>query len=307
MNIKKFEDFNHFSLIVEMIHINKEVDEYSDKICEIISGYNKSKFQFEDLPTKLNISKLFINIIDMKSGLYGQLDLDKSKQTKNRWEIYINLKRDFSLYTLKHELNHALRVTLIGKDKMIKNLNYIKSQNIFAFSKDKEMDYFFYLMYLANDEEINAKVMETNGFIKEVMNKWGVYKISRNGFDYIIKSSDAYKQSNELINFKCDSVFKNWNENKLNKLFSILEENKKELDKIQDSSFSKLKLIIKSFKDIIQNRTVFNREDKNIYNPKKGKKFYDTWIPSQGEKLKRSIYSLYEHYSYNNQKVIFFT
>jgi hypothetical protein len=179
---------------------------------------------------------------------------------------------------------------------MIKNLNYIKSQNIFSFSKDKEMDYFFYLMYLANDEEINAKVMETNGFVKEVMNKWGVDKISRNDFDYIIKGSDAYKQSNELINFKCDSVFKNWDDNKLNKLFSILEENKEELDKIQDSSFSKLKLIIKSFKDIIQNRTGFNREDKNIYNPKKGKKFYDTWIPSQGEKLKRRIYSLYNHY-----------
>jgi len=299
MNIKKFEDFNHFSLILEMLHINKEVDEYSDKIWEIISGSYKLKFQFKDLPTKLNISKLSINIIDMKTGLSGQLDLDKSKQTKNGWEIYINLKRDFNLYTLKHELNHALRLTLIGKDKMIKNLNYIKSQNIFAFSKDKEMDYFFYLMYLSNDEEINAKVMETNGFIKELMNKWGVDKISRNDFDYIIKSSDAYKQSDELINFKCDSVFKNWNDNKLNKLFSILEENKEELDRIQDSSFSKLKLIIKSFKDIIQNRTGFNIEDKNIYNPKKGKKFYDTWIPSQGEKLKRRIYSLYSHYIYN--------
>jgi hypothetical protein len=296
MNIKKFEDFNHFSLIVERLHINKEIDEYSDKIYPIIFGSNKSYFEFTDLPSKLNISKLVINIKDMKPGLSGQLDLNKSKETKNGWEIYINLKKDFNLYTLKHELNHALRLTLIGKDKMIKNINYIKSQNIFAFSKDKEMDYFFYLMYLANDEEINAKVMETNGFIKEVINKWGVDKISRSDFDYIIKSSDAYKQSNELINFKCDSVFKNWNENKLNKLFCILEENKSELDRIQDSKFSKLKLIIKTFRDIFNNKTGFNQNDRNIYKPKRGKKFYDTWIPSQGDKLKKRIYSLYEHY-----------
>jgi len=297
MNVKKFKNFNQFNLIVEMLHINKEIDEYSDKIWRVISDSDKSKFIFDDLPNKLNISKLFINIKDMKPGLSGQVDLNKSKKTNNGWNIYINLKRDFSLYTLKHELNHALRLTLIGKDKMIKNLNYIKSQNIFTFSKNREMDYFFHLMYLANDEEVNAKVMETNGLIKEVMIKWGVDKLSKNDFDYIIKSSDAYRVSNELISFRCDSVFKNWDKNNLNKLFSILEENKIELDRIQDSRFSKLKMLVKTFRDIFQNRTSFNIEDKNIYNPKRGKKFYDTWIPSQGEKLKKRLYKLYEHYS----------
>jgi hypothetical protein len=297
MNIKEFQNFNQFNLVVEMLHINKEIDEYSDKIWRVISDSDKSKFIFDDLPNKLNISKLFINIKDMKPGLSGQVDLNKSKKTNNGWNIYINLKRDFSLYTLKHELNHALRLTLVGKDKMIKNLNYIKSQNIFTFSKNREMDYFFHLMYLANDEEVNAKVMETNGLIKEVMIKWGVDKLSKNDFDYIIKSSDAYRVSNELISFRCDSVFKNWDKNNLNKLFSILEENKIELDRIQDSRFSKLKMLVKTFRDIFQNRTSFNIEDKNIYNPKRGKKFYDTWIPSQGEKLKKRLYKLYEHYS----------
>jgi hypothetical protein len=32
MFIKKFEDFNQFNLIIERLHINKEIDEYSDKI-----------------------------------------------------------------------------------------------------------------------------------------------------------------------------------------------------------------------------------------------------------------------------------
>ena len=296
MNIKKFEYFNQFNLIIERLHINKEIDEYSDKIFIVISNSNRSNFEFEDIPNKINISKLIINIKDMNPGLSGQLDLNKSKETKNGWIIHIDLKKDFNLYTLKHELNHALRLTLIGKDKIIKNLNHIKSQNIFAFSKDNEMEYFFYLMYLSNDEEINAKVMETNGLLKEVMWKWKVDKLSKSDFDYIIKGSDAFKQSNELINFKCDDLFKNYDENKLNKLFYILEENKSELDRIHDSRFSKLKLIVKAFKDIFSNKTGFNQDDKKIYKPKRGRKFYDTWVPSQGEKLKKRISSLYDHY-----------
>jgi len=298
MSIKKFEDFNQFNLIIERLHINKEIDEYSDKIYPILSNSDKDYFEFTDLPTKLNISKLVIKIKeDMNSGISGQLDLNKSKKTKNGWIIYINLKKGFNLYTLKHELNHALRLTLIGKDKMIKNLNHIKSQNIFGLSKTDEMDYFFYLLYLANDEEINAKVMETNGLIKEVMYKWKVDKISKQDFIFIINRSDAFKQAKLLIDFRCDLLFKNWNKNKLNKLFSILEENKEELDRIQDSKFTKIKMIIKVFKDIFSNKISFEQIDKKIYKPKRGKKFYDNWIPSQGKKLKKRIYSLYKHYS----------
>ena len=296
MMINNFEDFNQHNLIIERLHINKEMDLYSDEIYRIISKSNESIFEFTDIPENINIIKLIINIKDMITGLSGQLDLNKSKKTKNGWIIYLNLKKGFTLDILKHELNHALRLTLIGKDKMIKNLNHIKSQNIFQFSKDSEMERFFYLMYLSNDEEINAKVMETNGFIKEIMNKWGVNKLSKNEFDYIIKLTDAYKQSNELITFSCNNIFKNYDENKLNKFFYILEENKSELDRIQDSIFSKFRLIVKAFRDIFNNKTGFKQDDRNIYKSKKGKKFYDKWIPSQGEKLKKRILSLYNHY-----------
>ena len=294
--INNFKDFNQHNLIIERLHINKEIDLYSDEIYPMISKSDKSIFEFTNIPYNLNIIKLIINIKDIAIGVSGQLDLNKSKKTKNGWIIYLNLKKGFSLDKLKHELNHALRLTLIGKDKMIKNLNHIKSQNIFHFIKDSEMERFFYLMYLSNDEEINAKVMETNGFIKEIMNKWVVDKLSKNEFYFIIKGTDAYRQSNELIGFSCNSVFKKYDENKLNKFFYILEENKSELDRIQDSYFSKLRLIVKVFRDVFKNKTSFKQDDKNIYKPKKGKKFYDRWIPSQGEKLKKRILSLYDHY-----------
>jgi hypothetical protein len=159
------------------------------------------------------------------------------------------------------------------------------------------MDQFFYLMYLANDEEINSKIMETNGLIKEVMLKWSVSNLSKNDFLYIIKGSDAYKQSEDMINFKCEDLFNNWDNNKLNKLFYILEENKYDLDRIQSSRFSKLRLVFKSLKDILKNTTNFTDQDHKIYKPKKGKDFYNKWIPYQGNKLRKRLYSLYDYYS----------
>lgn len=294
--IRSFDDFGRYSLLIERLHINNEIDSISDEIWMNIQGSTNQKHVFYDLPYKLNISKLIINIQEMKSHISGQLDLNKSKSTKGGWIIHIDLTNGFTLDILKHELNHALRLTLVGKDQMIKNLNHIKAQNIFAIYKDNAMDYFFYLMYLANDEEINAKVIETGGFIKETMNKWGVDKLTNSQFHYIILSSDAWRVANQLINFKCDEVFKNWPDNKLNKLLYILEENKGELDRIHQSKFSKLKLIIKAIRDIFRNNTGFNLDDHKIYHPKRGKKFYDQYITKQGHKLKKRIMSLYDHY-----------
>jgi hypothetical protein len=74
MTIKKFENFNQFNLIIERLHVNKEIDEYSDKIYTLISNSNEHQFEFTDLPINLNISKLIINIKDMNVGLSGQLD-----------------------------------------------------------------------------------------------------------------------------------------------------------------------------------------------------------------------------------------
>ena len=50
------------------------------------------------------------------------------------------------------------------------------------------------------------------------------------------------------------------------------------------------------FKNQFFNKTSFDFEDINIYKPKKGVKFYDNWINKQGEKLKRRLLSLNDHY-----------
>jgi len=296
MNISKFENFNHINLIIERLHINNDVDLFSDKIYPILKNSNKSTFEFTDLPTKLNIRKLVIQIRSLPSGVSGQLDLDRSRKLKNGWSIHIDFKRGFRLHNLKHELNHALRLTLIGKDNMIKNLNHIKAKNIFGSNLDSEIEYFFYLMYLANDEEINSKVIETGGLVKEVISKLEKSNLTRDQFEYIIRSSDAFRQSQELIDFSCSKLFQGWDENILNKLFCLLEDEKVKLDKIQDGKFTKFRLFFKMVSDLLRNKTGFEREDNKIYNPKRGIKFYDNWIPSQGEKLRKRIFQLYDHY-----------
>ena len=105
--IYKFEYFSDIDLIVERLHINDKIDKYSDKIYPIIKNSEKYKFEFIDLPIGLNISKLTILLKDMRPGLSGELDVNKSHKTDSGWTIHINLKKDFALYTLKHELNHA--------------------------------------------------------------------------------------------------------------------------------------------------------------------------------------------------------
>ena len=86
-----------FHMIIERLHINKEIDEYGDKIYEIIKNSKKNKFNFTDLPVKLNISELIIELKQLLPGVSGELNLDKSKKSKLGWTIYINLKKDFYL------------------------------------------------------------------------------------------------------------------------------------------------------------------------------------------------------------------
>ena len=109
------------------------------------------------------------------------------------------------------------------------------------------------------------------GFIKEIMKEWGVETLSRNDFEYLIRKSPGYYKSHLLKNFKRESNFKSFNKNQLNQFFSILEENKEELDRIDKSLFSKIKLFIKVIKDTIFNKINFDNDFN--YKPKKVQNF----------------------------------
>lgn len=293
--LKIIKDYNSF--LFERLHIKKEIDEYSDEIYNDISKSEIKKVKLDNLPTSLNVFELNITIQDsllFKSN--GFLDLNKSHKSKNGWIIYLVLKRNFTISTLKHELNHVYRLTLMGKENVIKNLNHIKSKNIFLNIKNSELEYFFTLHHFTNDEELNSKIIETHSIIKDSMKHYGVSKLSNDQFRELIMNTEGYSISQMLINFKCLNIFTNLSENNINKMFYLLEENKTELDKIETSKFRNIKMFIKMIKDQYFNNTSFDFEDMNIYKPGKGVKFYDNWVNKQGEKLKRNLVSLYDHY-----------
>lgn len=151
-------------------------------------------------------------------------------------------------------------------ENAIIKLNNIDTINIYLNINKSQLEYFFNLLFYANNEEL-------------------------------IKNPQGYAISQMLINFKCSKIFTKLSENNINKMFYYLEENKTELDKIQISKFRSIKMFIKMFKDQYLNNTSFDFEDVDIYKPRKGIKFYDNWINKQGEKLKRRLLSLNDHYN----------
>jgi hypothetical protein len=61
--INNFEDFNQHNLIIERLHINKEMDLYSDEIYRIISKSNESIFEFTDIPENIKSKKSLKNTV----------------------------------------------------------------------------------------------------------------------------------------------------------------------------------------------------------------------------------------------------
>lgn len=283
--IGNFDDY-----IRERLHINDDVSEYASEIFPLMSDRSTRKFSFTNTPIRMNIRELTIELIEMDD--LGYLDLDNCKKFKSGWDIKIILNPNFNLLALEHELFHALRLSIIGKDRVIRNLNHIRSFHRFKSTNHPEIMNFMKISYLANDEEVNAKLHEFDDYVKSIIENDA---ISFDAFESLIKSSDIPTIYNLLINFKCDDIFRNTNGNSLSKLFYIIEENKKELDRYEISKFRQFIFRLKSI--FSNNYYHLNTIDTKIYTPDKGKSFYDKWIPSQGERLKKRVYSLFDRYS----------
>ena len=156
-------------------------------------------------------------------------------------------------------------------------------------------------MYLASDEEFEAKVKQFHGEIKEQMILLNIEKINNRYFELIYNTSSVKNDIERLKNFKIKDCFHNISDNNINKFFCIYEDNKKELDRIENtkiSLFRKLKLIIKGLKQINSNNFELNIEDDKIYKPKKSPYYYERWINDQGIKLENKIIRLKNQFSY---------
>lgn len=309
--MRRIEKFNLF-LINEKLHINTDIDEYTSKMytymkSKIKNSTNPNRIEFtfdDDIPSKLNMCEIKVKICKLPEGVSGRLNVLLCKNTDKGWKIVIELTQHFKLNILLHEMNHALRLTYMGKNKAIKALNYTNSQS--RFPKNDNIDEFFYAIYLANDEEIASRLPEVHGDIKEFMTKFSMNKLSKKDFMYILEGTKAYNDAQFLIQFDCRKCL-NLDEQKMNKFFVMLEDNASELSNIHKNMFSSdksspsfisfFKILLKKFKDSMNSNNLLDNDAKK-YSPKKGEKYYNNWIHSQGEKLKRKILSLYDHYEH---------
>ncbi len=289
----------HFFL-VEKLHMNEDVDKLSDYIYSELNknGFNDISIDCENIVPNMGIQSINITIYEKENSL-AELDINKSKKLSNgKWVMFLNIKKGIYLDTIKHEIDHCLRLVKKGKIDTINKLNYIKSSTPFTYLKNDDIEYFFHLIYLSSDEEINSMVSETYGLIKEVESSVG--KISKKAFILIIKNSRAYSASKNLIDFKEDTVFNSFSNNVKNKFFYLLEKNRKELNKINDNYpnwIKTLRIIWKVVRDEVLKSNKLEDNDSVEY-PKTNKnlKYYKKWFNSQGDKLNRKLFSLYDHF-----------
>ena len=143
--MRRIEKFNLF-LINEKLHINTDIDEYTSKMytymkSKIKNSTNPNRIEFtfdDDIPSKLNMCEIKVKICKLPEGVSGRLNVLLCKNTDKGWKIVIELTQHFKLNILLHEMNHALRLTYMGKNKAIKALNYTNSQS--RFPKNDNID-----------------------------------------------------------------------------------------------------------------------------------------------------------------------
>lgn len=289
--IKRFNPFN------EALHINKDVDQLAEDLFPKIKEKGTGVIKFvNNGKTSLDFKELVVTVKKNRfnPNVSGSLDVANSKKLSDgKWLIKINLTPDADISTFKHELNHAFRLTKVGKEASIKNLNYLKT---LPFHTNEEIKDFFYIIYMANDEEINSTVIETFEEIKKDLKRFGGYsgKNTNEDFNWIIQSTVAFINAERMKEFSCEKHFKGFTKNQINKMFWIMEQNKKELDNITAGPFRKVRFIGHMLKKLFNKEDL--EDDGKTYHPKRGIKFYDNWINKQGKKLERKLYSLYGHF-----------
>lgn len=287
----KIEKISHI-IIQERLHINANMDKLTDHLYDRIKGKTGTHVIKNNVP-ELDIDKVIFDI-SKKYTNTGELSINKSHRGKNGWVFYVYLTDPFFSDTIKHEMDHAFRLMVKPREDILNNLNFLKSKMIFK--NENQIDLFFYMIYLSSDEEINSMIKEAYGDIKEFMKNNSVSSLNRDQFIHIIKTTRPFLKSEDMINFNLKKCFASFTVNQINKLFYIYENNKKDLDRINrfPSFLRKIKLIIKALKSSFSPVDIENT-DTHIY--PKSKFNYEKYIKSQGYKLRRTLYKLYDHFT----------
>jgi len=299
--IKNFFDFDYY-LFLEKKHINEDISNISEYIFNNYNSATVGKYIIKDnIPLKLNINKIKIEIVKYDGIFNGSLvTKDCNKNYNGNWDISIKLKENFNLGLIMHEMNHAYELINMGKNNVVKKLDYLKSKNFINI--DEQIKNFIYVMYIATDEEINSNVNEAYGYIKDFLFKKSFTKINQQLFINLIKQSPSYQKYLYLNHINMDIIFNNYDNRLLNNFLFFYEKNEikfKEIRKKNPNLFiQKLIFIYKTLTNEIDNSAFYKSNINNqTFTPKRDIDYYNNYFKKKADRLKRRLLELYTHFS----------
>jgi len=271
--IKLYDEY-----IVERLGVNDDVIKLTDFLIDHIVENKSYIFKTDKLPKlSFKINKLFIDF-----GKVNSFNSSKSKHTKNGFNIYIQLNsfEDFFSWKeiLSHELTHVLKYTklTLKKQKLL--------SHDFTYS-DERFNKLISLIYSSDESEINANVSQIYYKYKDIENI-EKFDLKMKNFKELIKQDEYMKISNQMINYDIKNDLKNISEKDIYYFFKHIS-NKKRMRKSKNK--------IKDFFKIIYN-IINDRQNEIDYDVSSVLHQTQKYINSQGEKLKRNLYRLYDLY-----------
>ena len=253
-----------FDLIVEKAGINLDVEYLSQEIYNLINDGKKSTYIFDGKlfnTENLHIDKIKIYIGTKDNPYFSDSD---SKITEKGIILVLYLNQDLiDINIIHHELDHALKFYMKGKEKSIENVHQLKAHflaNIFL--KNNSIKEFIDLIYYSDLDEIDSFASEC---YYEIMKNFKNKKTTERNFNALFK---FYYQESTIYDIKYG--LDNYDFKKLKKLnsdhliifFNVLND-KKNLLKIARKN-NKLKNILMGILDSINGRYFNDRYYRNI-------------------------------------------
>lgn len=283
--LKNFEYF----IISERLGINQDVEMLTNYLSKIIK--NKSIIiSGDNIPIKLSkpINKIVIDII-YSQKVEGRFNITKSRLTEKGWDLYFGFKPNPTIDLIFHEVQHAFKFIMMGKEKSLEELRKIKASKktwstLPGGIKSEKLNTIVDLIYYLDNSEIDSLVAETYADIKELSKK---YKIDKPTFINLVESSYSMRICEFVDNLNLDSYLSDISKETKNLFFSLLKDQEKRLKELHKRTFmEKLKFAIKNlFKGISLLKE--SELDSQIIK-------WERHFKNQSDKLKRKIWRTWD-------------
>lgn len=245
--MRRLRNFEYF-IISERLGINQDVEMLTDYLYKIIK--NKSLIlKGDDIPIKISkpINKIVVDIIYSKK-VEGRFNIKNSKLTEKGWDLYLEFKPNPEIELIFHEVQHAFKFIMMGKEKSLEELNRIKASkktllDIPIGKRSEKLNNIIDLIYYLDNTEIDSLVAETYANIKELSSK---YKIDKPTFINLIRSSYPMRICEFVDELDIHNYLSDISPNTKNLFFSLLKNHQKNLESPKKTLIEKLKIAIRN-------------------------------------------------------------